>query len=78
MSHYARALESIVLSDPADLLGVETEQTEQTEQTEPLSRVGYRAMGAPALGDPAELAAERTSQANYGAGLSPVVAEEEL
>ena len=60
------------MSDPADLLGVET------EQTEPLSRVGYRAMGAPALGDPAELAAERTSQANYGAGLSPVVAEEEL
>ena len=72
MSHYARALESIVLSDPADLLGVETEQTEQTEQTEPLSRVGYRAMGAPALGDPAELAAERTSQANYGAGLSQI------
>ena len=34
MSHYARALESIVLSDPADLLGVETEQTEQTEQAE--------------------------------------------
>ena len=72
------------MSDPADLLGVETEQTEQTEQaeqteqTEPLSRVGYRAMGAPALGDPAELAAERTSQANYGAGLSPVVAEEKL
>ena len=30
------------------------------------------------VGDPAELAAERTSQANYGAGLSPVVAEEEL
>ena len=40
--------------------------------------MGYWAMGAPALGDPAELAAERTSQANYGAGLSPVVAEEEL
>ena len=31
-----------------------------------------------ALGDPAELAAEHTSQANYGAGLSPVVAEEGL
>ena len=46
--------------------------------SEPLSRVGYWAMGAPALGDPAELAAERTSQANYGAGLSPVVAGEEL
>ena len=104
MSHYARALESTALGDPAELAAErtsqanhgagllqmyreqaeqteqteQTEQAEQTEQTEPLSRVGYRAMGAPALGDPAELAAERTSQANYGAGLSPVVAEEEI
>ena len=37
-----------------------------------------RALESTVLGDPAELAAERTSQANYGAGLSPVVAEEEL
>ena len=37
-----------------------------------------RALESMALGDPAELAAERTSQANYGAGLSPVVAGEEL
>ena len=83
MSHYARALESTVLGDPAELAAERTSQANYGAgllqvYREPLSRVGYRAMGAPALGDPAELAAERTSQANYGAGLSPVVAEEKL
>ena len=83
MSHYARALESMVSSGPAELAAERTSQANHGAgllqmYREPLSRVGYRAMGAPALGDPAELAAERTSQANYGAGLLPVVAEEKL
>ena len=49
-------------------------------QEEPRSgpHCAEKSVESTALGDPAELAAERTSQANYGAGLSPVVAEEEL